>query len=131
MCAARRQDSAASEGQEFPATEEECPLGNPAGVFAVYFGLALTEGVALGAAAGGGFDAANATPAITMLGGEWPHVLFGVMHTATVAKQHFCHYFSQSGRKIDIQHDRPVLQVDDIYLTRSERACLPVGLSPV
>ncbi len=66
-------------------------LGHVARLFTIDFGLAATKGIALQAGTCGGFDAADAAPALAQLGGEKAHLIFGVMHPATVTKEHFRH----------------------------------------
>ena len=60
-----------------------------AGRLAVQFRLLAAEGIALRAAARGGLDAIDATPAHAVPGREQAHLIFRVMDAAAVTEQHF------------------------------------------
>ena len=67
------------------------PLGNVQGGLSVDFGLLLTKGVALVAAALGGINAALTAPAQALAGHKAVHLVARVMDPATVAEQRFRH----------------------------------------
>lgn len=95
-------------------------LCGAAGVFAIVFGLLLAEGIALGAGTFCRFNAADATPAHAMLGGERAHLVFGVMNPAAVAEYGFRHHnLSAIGTGQSENNDMPVLQFDDILFAES------------
>lgn len=62
-----------------------------AGFLAILLGLLLAEGIALGKAAGGSFDAADTAPAIALPGRVGTHLIDGVVDAATVAETCFSH----------------------------------------
>lgn len=109
-----------------------CALCGTAGIFAIIFGLLLTEGVALGPGAFRGFDATDATPAHTVFGGEWAHLIFRVMDPAAVAKYGFRHYnLTAIGTDQIKKNDMPVLQLNDIIFAKSFLRCCVLGHIPV
>jgi hypothetical protein len=101
-------------------------FGDTSGVFTIDRRLLLAEGVTFLAGAGGGFDAADAAPAVAPLGLEGAHLIFGVMHPAAVAENRFSHFnLGAKGTSLSYKHDRPVLQSDDIFFLRHVQSSHP------
>ena len=95
-------------------------LGGAARVFTIVFGLLLTEGITLGAGSFCRFNAADAAPAHTMLGGERAHLIFRVMNPAAVAEYGFRHHnLSAIGTGQSENNDMPVLPFNDTLFAES------------
>ena len=96
-----------------------CSFGDAARVFAIVFGLLLTEGVAFGQVARRRFNTAQAAPAEAVFGGERTHLILGVMDPAAVAKHRFSHHnLIAKGTGQSRKNDMPVLQFNDTYFYR-------------